>query len=769
MSHFFRSKSFTSLNSRPSLPPASPSWPDSYQRIGSSTPSDGATIPQPTDAYTTENSPPSLTSIHSEWTLGLEQYASFHLHAALSTFKRILRTLRIPAEEIPIPITESVVRPTSIPYRLLQPEEVALLYINIALIHAYLGSYFLAAQAFQEALELDKTSGVAWFGLGLVRFYTRELRASKIAFGDCLKCFIARNANGDRYFQEELIYGVWPGPLGQFSRTKIVEENGGSEGSATNLDSFEGILGGWLPDNQWKLERARVEWNWRNALFERNWVRKGVEKPGNWGLNGIPAGVIFALDTTATRGSIAERVATDIDLKDAPTLGLADIAPVNQRKSTKGSLVKRKWTGIQEKFLNREPSTTKGTRLLRSAASSNYIPFPAFTNNQSPFDDSSVDVLQTPIQAASLRSLVLGDVSLPPTSPSSLQPSSPSTSYTVRSHDFEDNYIRGASDHQAISAPEAQRIYPIRQSSLFVSPTYLHRPHSKGLRLSVNTAIHDIDKIEEEHIDDEDGYLEQDRPDSPDSARISPHDTSHGIRNIVQPPVFTQDFIAVPYTRRRSESRSRSKSSKSPLSNPAQDAEYGHDSFMTDAISSLGSGMPSMFFPLLASDHSRRPSHATDISFIEVEADGNGDAENNAGDPNTRRPSAMLTITPATPLQSDDRYGPMIVSSTGEWTESEVYLGCSPRLDTEALERLCDAENAKMASSRMGKMNITERTCLGEWEYEEEYRQWYGTLTPEDISNGSTEGIQGADDEEEEDYEYNFGEMLRPVVFEGFG
>ncbi|KAL8770212.1 MAG: hypothetical protein Q9209_004054 [Squamulea sp. 1 TL-2023] len=743
-----------SLSSRLSLPPPSPSWPDPYQRIGSSIASDEATIPHATDVSGTENSSLSLTSIHSKWTLGLEQYANFQLHAALSTFKRILRTLRIPAEEISNPVTESEIHPVSIPYRLLLPEEVALLYVNIALIHAYLGSYFLAAQAFQEALELDKTSGVAWFGLGVVRFYSRELRASKKAFGDCLKCFVAQTTNGDKYYQEELTYRVWPGPLGPPDRPNTVKGNDHSEGSPISLGSFQGILGSRLPDNQWKLERTRVEWNWRNALFERNWVRKGVEKPGNWGLNGIPAGVIFALDTNANRGSIAERAANDVDLRDARLLSLPNLDPVNHLRSTKGSLVKRKWTGIQEKFLNRESSITKRTRLFRSAASSNSIPFPTCTEDQSPFDDSSIDALQDPIQAASFRSLGLDKLSLPPTSPSPLQPPSPSTPHTVRSHDLEDNYIRVVSDHQAIHTTEAPLIFPLRQSSLFVPPTNAHRPNSRGLRLSVNTAIHDIDKIDEEHSDNENGYPEQERPDSPNSAEISPHDTSHGIRNIVQPPVFTQDFIAVPYTRDRS---------KSPLSVTAPDAEYGHDSFMTDAISSLDSGVASIFFPHLTVDNSRRPSHATDISFIEVEAEGDGNGEN-ADDPSTRKPSAMLTITPATPLQSDDRYGPMIVSSTGD---SDVYLGCSPRLDTEALERLCDAENARMASSRMEKMSVTGRTCPGEWEYEEEYKQWYGALTSKDDSNGSTEGIQG--DEEEEDYEYNFGEMLRPVAFEGFG
>ncbi len=428
-------------------------------------------------------------------------YYKFQLHAALSTFKRLLRTLRIPTEKTSSPITDGFTSSIPIRYHTLSTEEIALLYINIALIHAYLGSYYLAAQAFDEALVLDEASGIAWFGLGIAKFYLRELRASKAAFGKCIACFVVQDMNGNRYQKNELIYKVWAGQLEPLDRPGTVENTGGSEGFAFNLHPFNGIMNSRLADGQWNLELTRVEWNLRMAIIERNWVRKGAKKPGEWGLNGIPAGVIFGIDLGISHVSNAEipQAGNDMEHNDDRFLGVTDTIPVSHLKSTRGSLVKRKWTGIQQKLLRREPSTTRGSGLFRSAASSKSIPSPTSSIEQTLFAFNQDPALNTPAQTAFPRSPGLNNGLLPSSSPSTAQ-----TVDRPYNDDFSDDYNRLASDHHAIHANEASPTptYPIRHSSLSVPTSRPSRP-SRALRLSINTVIHDNDKIEEESYEGE--------------------------------------------------------------------------------------------------------------------------------------------------------------------------------------------------------------------------------------------------------------------------
>ncbi|KAL9592716.1 MAG: hypothetical protein Q9179_006434 [Wetmoreana sp. 5 TL-2023] len=325
----------------------------------------------------TQNPRITLTSVHDQWIEGLNQYAGFNLHTALTTFKRLLRTLRASTDEPSARTDDEDGGPDPMPYQILLPEEVALLYINIALIHGYLGSYYLTAAAFEEALLLDEASSIALFGLGIARFYLRELGASMRAFKKCLASFAAVDEQGQKYYRNELTYQVWSGQPELEKSCGIIEGGGHQPGNASDpYRALKSVLVTDFPDGQWTLERARVEWNWRIALFERNYVRKGTERPGGgrWGLNGIPAGVIFDLEIRA-RSSV-DRMSQMTDNSSTTKSNEGVIAtvplPIKEAKSDSGSLVKKKWAALQHKILRKKSSAaTTPSPLLLSATSSN--------------------------------------------------------------------------------------------------------------------------------------------------------------------------------------------------------------------------------------------------------------------------------------------------------------------------------------------------------------------------------------------------------------
>ncbi|KAL8725952.1 MAG: hypothetical protein Q9166_007029 [cf. Caloplaca sp. 2 TL-2023] len=819
MSRFFRSKSFTSLGSRPPISPSSPSRPALPPRIGTSTTSDAASGSPSTEGNTTDGSFPILTSIQAQWNKGLIQHNDFRLHAALTTFKRLLRILRSPTGDNSSPTTEDYASAGSSPYHTLLPEEIALLYINIALIHAYLGSYYLAASAFEEALVLDEASGIAWFGLGITRFYLKELGASKRAFNKCLACFVAQDMHGVKYQKEELIYNVWPGRSTMFNKSDVVKDNDGSKGPIAAWKVFEGILGSNLPDNQWRLEWVRVDWNWRNVMFERNHVRRGVERPGNWnGMNGIPAGVIFGLDLRARRGlGVTDRLMSDdYELKDLfPDSAYATTA--NELNSFGASLVKRKWTGIQQKLLRRKSTTNKRARLQKPAPISNPISSPTSSNDQSLFARSNEGTSRTPTQAYFFpQSPGIRHGWLEPSSPTSLHYNDGSP----HDNDTDEEEIQHESDRRGSIENQQLSMFPTRQSSLAVPLTRPQRRRSRGLRLSINTVVYRPDRIEEEPLEHENGKPQHrhkkgqnklihtagrtrhDRPQSSDSD-ISPRDTSRGVRQIesivplerVMPPVLTQDIFAVP-------ARRGSRSSQTAT-------DYGHDSFMTDGISTLGSGV---YFPHLSdsrrpshatdissyaqdsrrSSHatdmtdgissrgsrdlfpqfsdSRRPSHATDISFNSLQTEDEGDEA-------SCRPSTMITLTPATPLNSNGHNLSVTASSLGDLVDS--YHHCSlntESFDPASLEAICEQANvwesmavAPLQVHKKERMSVTGRSCLGEWEWEEEYERWQRKVSePTEEVDGDADVAGEGEDKDKEDDDYSFGEMLKPTVFEGF-
>ncbi|KAL8709158.1 MAG: hypothetical protein Q9220_006038 [cf. Caloplaca sp. 1 TL-2023] len=320
-----------------------------------------STLLESMSASALQQVPPSLQSIRSQWTTGLIQYTEFRLHTALGTFKSLLRALECPGggRTKSTAYEENLIE--AVPFQVLLPEEIGRLYINIALIHAYLGSYFLAAAAFEEVLLVDETSAIAWYGLGIAKFYLGELGASKKAFSKCQACFTSLDEQGNFLQKDVLVYDVWI--KDSEPRCGLVKDGciDADRGTSHQVTAFQDVLCSGLEDGQWKLERMRVEWNWRIAMFERNWVRKQVERPGGgkWGLNGIPAGVVFGPDCRHGRGlsSTARRidsVSTTRDQGDFMTRTLS------------GNYVKQKWIALIRKVSNGKTDTPIATRTWKA-------------------------------------------------------------------------------------------------------------------------------------------------------------------------------------------------------------------------------------------------------------------------------------------------------------------------------------------------------------------------------------------------------------------
>lgn len=198
----------------------------------SSTPStqDVASLPTPL----------TLSSVHQLWTQALSLTPPSP-SLSLTHLKRLLRMLN------PLP------RP------LLTPAQTAPLYLNVALILAYLGEYFLAAESFHKAVKLDGKSAIGWHGYGGMKFLLGDWEKARGAWKTCLACLGT---------QQSLKYRVW----------KI-----GGSGAETEKGKTE---------KDWVLERARVEWNLKYAVLKDKEEREKLQEKV-WGINGIPAGMVF--------------------------------------------------------------------------------------------------------------------------------------------------------------------------------------------------------------------------------------------------------------------------------------------------------------------------------------------------------------------------------------------------------------------------------------------------------------------------------------------
>ncbi len=455
-----------------------------------------------------DDCPISLTSIHTRWVEGLEQYANFHLHAALSTFKRLLRDLRTTADDASTPTTSVHGHTESTPYRILLPEEIALLYTNIALIHGYLGSYYLAAAAFEEALLVDEMLAIAWFGLGISRFYLREMSASRRAFGECQNCFVLPDENGRNYQREELDYRIWAGHSAAGSERDNTDDAEGSDDAEDSDDApdpwheFKGILARSFPDGVWKLAKTRAEWNWRIAVFERNYLRKGVERPdgGRWGLHGIPAGVIFGPNSVPGKEAIAVHdFAVGNPVTEAPGLGMtAARGFIGGWKGRSGSLVRDKWSHLQQKLLGKKVDSSFRSHLTGETQSSASTASSSISRHDF---GMPMGVVNNPMKASSrwLPRPPAGILkkSVPPTP--ALKLSHIRNPFTDELEEVDAQYQISRTKPLHLPMPS---LFPPRRSSLTLQSTRsqlpLQRRSSRGSFLVASAMAGDIGKIEEE-------------------------------------------------------------------------------------------------------------------------------------------------------------------------------------------------------------------------------------------------------------------------------
>ncbi|KAL8971817.1 MAG: hypothetical protein Q9197_003081 [Variospora fuerteventurae] len=734
--------------------------------ISTSLPKTFPTSQAPANRY---NSSPA--SVRERWIGGLTQYTDLHLHAALSTFKRLLRELRSPTDAPNSPTT-SVVHGEIPPYRTLLPEEVALLYINIGLIHGYLGSYYLSAAAFEEALLVDDSSAISFFGLGIARFYLRELGASKRAFGRCQQCFDVRAGGMRKYPKDECTYRIWTGQSGPESKPSTIQPADASD----PWQQFRDLFSRDFPGGVWTLVKARVEWNCRIVIFERNYVRKGVERPGGgkWGLNGIPAGVIFGPDSVAGGRNAIIRSSID-DSQPAQSVGgtkTVALGPVGSLKSRTGSLVRQKWSLLQHKILRK-----------RNDESNQPLPFtrPKTSSSSSSSRHSKPEL--TSIEEK-IRIEEDAPAQAPHRHPGILKKTMPPlTPYPIDLPDDEELIdSETPSDTSPLRSPPhtpPPDSFPLRRSSLKFHSNSSFVRRRRGSLLAIDSSTHSIQSIEEETPESKfikyslhhniplNSSTAQETPDSPFQKFHYPNSpTSSNVspKTLVPPRRHAEDIMLPTLMNDLAPSPSPSASIPFPTlsrlaipDSAAGSPPYGYDSFMTDNISPLSPHVRSAMFPSISSSRksssSRRASH--------VVGPGTSRAHSVASevqyDGGNRRPSTIVTLTPATPERGvAGVHPPMVIpllddGPVGDDDQQQLSPPFEAYLDDAdmAVEPLSFAQKKK---NREERMSVTGRACLTEWEWEEAYERWRG--------DGPEFG--GDDNEDTEDM---VGEMLLPRRF----
>lgn len=185
-------------------------------------------------------SPLTLSSVHQLWTQALSLNPP-SASRSLSHLKSLLRTLNL------------------LPRPLLTPAQTAPLYLNIALLFAFLGDYFLAAESFHKAVELDENSAIGWHGLGGMKFLLGDWKAARKAWKTCLACLDS---------QQTLKYRMW-----------ILDGSGAETEKGRNR-------------KEWVLEKARVEWNLSFSVLRNKGERKLLQEKV-WSFAGVPAGMAF--------------------------------------------------------------------------------------------------------------------------------------------------------------------------------------------------------------------------------------------------------------------------------------------------------------------------------------------------------------------------------------------------------------------------------------------------------------------------------------------
>ena len=204
----------------------------------------------PALAWPTSTETITVAKIHADWTAALSLPPIYSILA----HERVLSDLKTHYE-----IQHN--------YPLLEHHQEALLWLNIGLLHGFLGEYKWAEGFFRHALKLDEGNVLGWYALGIVRFMYGDLKNSISATRRCLACF-----------GRSIVLDV-----------KLGKCAGWWKNVETDLE------GGFRNNGLWKLEKRRVEWNLSHTLYERRWKKEGTLRPreGKCGLNGIPAGVLF--------------------------------------------------------------------------------------------------------------------------------------------------------------------------------------------------------------------------------------------------------------------------------------------------------------------------------------------------------------------------------------------------------------------------------------------------------------------------------------------
>lgn len=142
----------------------------------------------------------------------------------------------------------------------LTKSETSYLHVNVGLLLAYLGETALAAQSFQQAVEFDKYSAIAWHALGGMTFLLGMWPEAGEAWRQCWHCFGSQ--------QQSIIYHMCK--IGGGCAFGESEERG----------------------REWELQRARVEWNLRFAYSNDGWQREYMQER-LWNINGVPSGLLF--------------------------------------------------------------------------------------------------------------------------------------------------------------------------------------------------------------------------------------------------------------------------------------------------------------------------------------------------------------------------------------------------------------------------------------------------------------------------------------------
>ena len=743
--------------------------------------------------------PLTMAWIREQWTLSLMQYADFHILDAISTTKRLLRSLRLPTDKLSNRTEDT--GGSEEWSRLLTRKEISLLYVNLGLMHGYLGSYHMAASCFSEAMKLCESLAITSFALGIAQFYLGSFRHSKRSFRSCGRLFEKEDQEGRKV---GISFDVWPGETSVAETRDCnndkadAEEDDDDDDDDDNLNRLfkRALINAHLPNNQWTLAWERVEWNLRHAITERNHLYSGTPRPGNgrWGLNGIPFGVIFGPPLTS-RALIKQGYNRTISPQLAKSILERNFLSAesefggdeegggggNSEKMRKEKKrFKERWVVLAQKMPWRKGEVESfggGGQGTETGMGS-----PGFgKGKRSPFFEGGNTVIMSE-----------GDL-VPPVNAGAW---------------LESEWVWKRNSPRAPPLPQAPPPPPM--VPLLWSP----RRSTRTGRARVESKVREIGKIEEADEEDDEGnhWLAQHHRSSIQAAQQREY-----ARIIDDSQTLEQDFLELlPATRYVPPA------SKGPVQyDLSRINDYGGDyvpgivpltvgvldeSFHTDSISTMSSRTREAMFPSLSSPAPQQHtglSRRLSIDAVaasqddELSADGSSPVSpTNAGQ---WAAYEKLIGRPATPevvgtlprevlvtvgsMADGDEGGdddsdedavslvPSYYRGELPGSEGSVYGGGDGGGDRgdedeekweggEASGVL--EEEIQEGRGKMTRMSLWGMEVLGEWEWEEKYGEW---ICGEGGEGGDGMGGEGGDEDEEDEGT----EMLKPVCFEGFG